>query len=171
MHWPAPARRRAAAWLLERKGNPVAADAPTAVAWSGTTRRGWAGPGSRAPTPGSSRRPWSILALDRGRPGIPSPRRRENSCGPKPGHRTWWMELRENDWLRPAASTPAGTDRPGAAGPGGYTRASTARERSIRPSPIYCERSPTSGLRAPKPEECSAFGPGGTPAQPPPRTG
>ena len=54
----APARRRAAAWLLEQKGNPSQSTRPTSAAWSGTTRRWWAGPGSRAPTPGSSRRPW-----------------------------------------------------------------------------------------------------------------
>ena len=105
-----------------------------------------------------------------GRPGVPSPRRRGNSCGPQPGPRSGWMELREHVRLRPAASTPAGTDRPGPAGPGGSARASTAPDRSIRPSPICCGRSPTSGLRSPWPGGCSACGPG-TPAQPRPRTG
>ena len=41
-----------------RKVTPSQSTRPTSVAWSGTTRRWWAGPGSRAPTPGSSRRPW-----------------------------------------------------------------------------------------------------------------
>ena len=167
----APARRRAAAWLLEQKGAPSPSTRPASVAMVGhdTTLVGWpwiAGTHSWVePTA------MAILALDREGLGD-HPRVAEgiawSSTGPS-------LRVDGTTATRPSS---AGSFDP-SPGPTGLALLALAAQcpgkardpdRSIRPSPICCGRSPRSGLRSPWPGACSACGPG-TPAQSRPPTG
>ena len=166
----APARRRAAAWLLEQKGNPIAVDAAYlgSVVGHDTTLVGW--PWIEGTHSWIEPTAMAILALDREGLGN-HPRVAE-------GIRVVLNRaLAQGGWNYGNTSVFGRQLRP-QPGPTGLAllalaaqrEQASAPDRSIRPSPIFCGRSPTSGLRSPLPGGCSACGPG-TPARPRPRTG